>query len=337
MKTTCGKFGPVCLFLMFFALAFSPLIRAQTCLTSSDMDQPTRSAIDGVGKRYFDMLSRGDAAGLKQNAISSLASSFSGIENAVKDNQQNLSGVLPTPRPAFELKSDSASTNQSGEFLCGVFGKNGQTADSAVFVIPDLSPGSYAVATLDATTAKGPYAVTFVLQQSGTDWKLGGLYVKATQVNGHDANWFAGKAREFQKKNQTHNAWFYFVEARDLSVPIVFMSTQQTDKLYDEMQSVKPADLPGSGKTADLPAVGKAYTLTSLFPFVVDKNFDLVVKYQTESIADTGKAFIDNTAVMKALLAKYPEFRDAFDGIVARAVIASGEDYGSMLAMKDIK
>jgi hypothetical protein len=40
---------------------------------------------------------------------------------------------------------------------------------------------------------------------------------------------------------------------------------------------------------------------------------------------------------MKALVAKYPEFRDAFAGIVARAVEPSGRDYGSMLAMKDIK
>jgi len=29
--------------------------------------------------------------------------------------------------------------------------------------------------------------------------------------------------------------------------------------------------------------------------------------------------------------------RDAFDGVVTRAVEPSGRDYGSMLAMKDIK
>ena len=34
---------------------------------------------------------------------------------------------------------------------------------------------------------------------------------------------------------------------------------------------------------------------------------------------------------------KYPEFRDAFDGVVARAVEPSGRDYGSLLPMKDIK
>ena len=40
---------------------------------------------------------------------------------------------------------------------------------------------------------------------------------------------------------------------------------------------------------------------------------------------------------MKALLAKYPELRIAFAAMVARAVDPSGRDYGTMLAMKEIK
>ena len=42
-------------------------------------------------------------------------------------------------------------------------------------------------------------------------------------------------------------------------------------------------------------------------------------------------------AVIKALVAKYPEVRDAFYAVVARAVDNSGHEYGSVLAMKDIK
>jgi hypothetical protein len=77
--------------------------------------------------------------------------------------------------------------------------------------------------------------------------------------------------------------------------------------------------------------------MTDLFPVPVGKDFDLVVKYQSPDISDTGKTFQDNAEVMKAVLAKYPEFRDGFAGIVVRAVEPSGRDYGSMMAMKDIK
>ena len=82
---------------------------------------------------------------------------------------------------------------------------------------------------------------------------------------------------------------------------------------------------------------GKSYKVTDLFPIPVGQDFDLVVRYQSADVSDTGKTFQDNTAVMKALVAKYPELRDAFAGIVARAVEPSGRDYGSMLGMKDIK
>jgi hypothetical protein len=40
---------------------------------------------------------------------------------------------------------------------------------------------------------------------------------------------------------------------------------------------------------------------------------------------------------MKALVVRYPELRDGFSAIVVRAVAPDGQDYGTLLAMKDIK
>ena len=89
------------------------------------------------------------------------------------------------------------------EFYCGVFGKNGQTANSAVFYLDNLPAGKYAVVLLDATSAKGRTMFSEILQQVGTDWKLGGLYIKAAQVAGHDSDWFLARAREYKTKGQT--------------------------------------------------------------------------------------------------------------------------------------
>lgn len=340
--------------LLLFALS-SPLI-AQSCLTASEMDDATRNAILDASNRYFAMTSRGDAASLQQNSIPSLAASFSGIAALVKDTQDKLAGAQATPRPPFLLKADGAAPLERAEFLCGVFGSKGQTANSAIFGLNNLPPGTYAVATLDASSPKGPLAVSFVLQQLGTDWKVGGVYAKALQVAGHDGQWYAARAREFKAKGQTLNAWFYFLEARDLMVPVPFMSTQATDKLYDESQAVKPADLPSADHPVNLvaqaaapkpnpkpgeqfsnPGAGKTYEMIDLYPTLLGNDLDVVVKYRAADISDTSKAFQDNMAVMKALLLKYPELRDTFNGVVARAVAPSGQDYGSLLAMKDIK
>src|SRR5207302_721897 len=226
--------------ILFSSLMFSEFVAAQTCLTAADMDEPARNAVVSAAKKYFDMAARGDAASLKQNAIPSLASDFGAIETAIKDNQANLSGAQANARPPVLLKAEGKAPLPKAEFLCGVFGAQGQTRDSAEFVIPNLPPGNYGVVVLD---------------------------------------------------------------------------------------------LP----TSDLPSAGKTYKLTQLFPLAVGKDLDLVVKYQSADVSNTAQTFQDNAAVMKGLVTKYPELRDAFAGIVARAVEPSGRDYGSLLAMKDIK
>jgi len=213
-----------------------------------------------------------------------------------------------------------------------VFDKSGQTRDSAVFVLNNLPPGKYGVTILDVSSGHTAMTLTFVLQQAGSDWKLAGFYARSQQAAGHDAAWFIQRARDFKNKSQNHNAWLYYREAIALSSPVDFMSTLATDKLYDETQAAQPSDMPG-----DLNAGGKVYHVSEIFPLAVGNDLEIVVKYQATDISDTARAFQDNSAVIKALLGKFPELREAFAGVVARAVDSSGRDYGTLLAMKDIK
>ena len=310
---------------------------AQSCQTSSDLDDTTRSVITAAGRRYFDMAAKGDSASLRQNAIASLASDFSSIEATVKDHQPDLAGAQAALKSVFLLQAEGSATLPHAEFYCGVFGKSGQTANSAVFYLDNLAPGKYGVVIFDATSSKGRTSLSLILQQMGTDWKLGGLYIKSTQVAGHDSDWFIARARDYKAKGQSHNSWFFYLEARSLVSPLPFMSTAATDRLYDESQSTQPSDVPTNGKTADLAATAATYRLTAIFPEAVGNDLDLIVKYQAVDASNTNQAYQTNVAVMKALVLKYPEVRDAFVGVVARAVDPGGRDYGTLLAMKDIK
>ncbi len=311
---------------------------AQTCFTGDDLDAATRGALQTAGTRYFDMAAHGDMASLKQSSIASVASSFSGIESTISENQANLAGAHATARPAFLLKADGTAPLARAEFLCGVFDANGQTKNSAEFIIPNLPPGNYGIVILDVAGASAAYTFALVLQQEGTDWKIGNLFLQPSSVDGHDSAWFISQAGVLKSKGQTRNAWLYYFEARGLVMPVPFMYTQASDKLYDAMQAAKPTDLPVEGTVFDLPAPGgKTYKLTEAFPLAVGKDLDVVVKYQNPDVSNTGQAFEENMNVMRALLAKFPELRDAFGGIVVRAVEPSGRDYGSMMPMKDIK
>ncbi len=312
-------------------------VLAESCLTASDMDAATRSALNGAALRYFDLIAKGDAATLRQNAIPSLAADFSSVEGTVKDNQAALAGSTAAARPPFLLEAEGTGPIPRAEFFCGVFGSKGQTRDSAAFSINGLAPGKYGVVILDAPSAKGAYTVSLILQQQGSDWKLGNLYIQAVQFTGHDSAWFVSRAREFQTKGQVHNAWLYYIEAISLASPLPFMATKASDDLNDEMQKLQPADFPVEGKTADLLVETAIYKLTALFPQTVGDDLDLIVRYQASDISNSNLAYQNNVAVMKALVAKYPELRGAFAGVVVRAVDPGGHDYGTMLAMKEIK
>src|SRR5258708_10161193 len=137
---------------------------AQTCQTATDMDASARTTLETTAKRYFEVSAHGDVAVLKQNSIPAAASSFAGIEAAVKENQAAFTGAKATVRPPFLLIVDGSEPLARAEFLCGVFGKTGQTKDSAVFVLPNLPPGKSGVAILDVNGAQGAKTLTFVLQ-----------------------------------------------------------------------------------------------------------------------------------------------------------------------------
>lgn len=329
--------GTVSGFLLLLLLTVGAVFaQAESCKTADDMDAASRAAIISAGRRYFDMAASGDLSGLRQNAIPSVVSNFSGIEAAVTSHKSEIAGAHGTMRPPFFLDAEGAASIAHAEFLCGVFDKHGQTAGSAVFNLDNLPPGKYAVVILDVASSTRA-TVSFILQQQGNDWKLGGLYIKPVQAAGHAADWFLSRARDYKTTGQLHNAWLYYRQALSLISPLPFMKTAATDKLIDEFQPLQPADFPADGRTVDLPAGDATYKLTIVFPEAVGNDLDLIVKYQASDVSDTTRTYQSNVTVIKALIAKFPELKAAFSGVVARAVDPGGRDYGTLLAIKDIK
>src|SRR5215472_8032624 len=132
------------------ALTFlSSSAAAQNCQTATDMDAAVRTAINNAGQRYFQMAARGDSASLRQNSIPSVASEFAGVENTLKEYQQDLSGAQPNIKSTFLLNAQDSTPNQQDEFWCGVFNRIGQTSTSAAFYFYGLPPAKYAVVLID--------------------------------------------------------------------------------------------------------------------------------------------------------------------------------------------
>jgi hypothetical protein len=327
-----AKYLPLVVLLL--PLWASPRAGAQTCMSAAEMDEPARSSLESTARQFFDYASKGDVFDLKQASIASLSSSFGGIEAVVIDQKSAFAGAQSTVRASYLLNAPGTAPIARAEFMCGVWATPGW----ATFVINNLPPGRYGVVIQDVAGAKGKYALTMVLNQEGSAWKLAGYYSKPEEIGGHDGQWFLAKGREYKAKGANLCAWLYFLTAWDLMAPVDFISTPRLDKLSDEMQSVRPASLPSSSQPLALAAAGgHTYQVIYLSALPMGNDLDLLVKYREADVSDTRKAFDDNMAVMRAMLARYPELREAFAGVVARATEPSGRDYGTALAMKDVK
>lgn len=325
---------PLRLATLLVAILGAPLgLPAQTCSSGAELDAATKSAIDSAAKQYLDMSKNGDVAGLKANSIPQITGDFGAIEQAVVTNKPYLAGGQSTISGTYLLDASQAKAPlPRAEFYCGIF----NSPDRLAFFIPNLPPGRYAIA-IQKVSGKDPITLTLVLENVGAAWKLAGYYPRLDEIGGHDGQWYLAQAREFKAKGQSHNAWFYYLTAWDLTAPVNFMSTPQLDKIADETQSARPADLPSDASPLSLSANGKVFKITEMVAVPVDNNLDLRIRYQNADAANSGLAFQDNMAVIKAIVARYAELRDGFNSIIARAVDSSGHEYGSLLPVKDVK
>jgi hypothetical protein len=318
----------------FLTLAVGCTALAQNCYTGGEIDAATAKALESAAQQYFNMSAHGDVAGLRENAIPEVSANFGGIERAVVANRQFFAGVQPASTRSFILDASEAKTAlQRADFFCGIY----NSADRVVFSIPNLPPGRYAV-TIAKVTGKSPITLTLILQdKGGNSWKLAGYYARLNSVGEHDGPWFLAQAREFKDKGQLHNAWFYYLTAWDLIAPVDFMGTPQLDKLADEMQAARPADLPSASAPLELAAGGKTFKVTDLTALPIAGVVDLKVQYESTNAGNAALASQDNSAVIKAMVIKYPELRAAFNALIARAVDDSGHTYETLTAVQDVK
>ena len=318
--------------LLFAGLALAPAARAG-CTVAADLDPATRAALERAAQGYFQMAARGDSAGLRQSATAALAADFAPVEAAVRGYQASFAASQPPQvRATYLLEAEGPAPQERAEFFCGVWATPGFT----LLVLNKLAPGRYALVVLEAKSGQSAYRLALVLAAQPQGWRLAGFYPRPAQVAGHDGAWFWEQARAYKSKKQYRNAWFYYLTARELLMLVPFMSTQQLEQMSGELTGLPPQGLPGE-KPVDFLAGGKVFKVAQVYVVPDDAGLLLVVQHQVKDASQSGPNYADNLALIRQWVATYPEYREAFTAVVARASDASGRAYGSRLEMKDIQ
>jgi hypothetical protein len=308
--------------------------QAQECYSGSEIDPVTANSLQQTAQRFWDLSAQGDVASLKAGSVPAVAANFGSIEQAVVNHKALLAEAAPSEKRLFVLDAGNSQTTwQRADFYCGIYNSPNRVGIS----IPNLPPGRYALSIASAT-GKDPVTLTMVLQESGKNtWKLAGYYARANTLGGHDGAWYTTKAGEYKSKGQLHNAWFYYLTAWELQAPVDFVSTPALDKLNDEIQATRPTDLPSRNSPLLLTAGNRTFKVIEMSALRIGNDLYVRAQYESANVTNVALASDDNAALTKALLAKYPEFREAFAGVVARATDSAGRDHVTITPMKEAK
>ena len=130
-------------------------------------DPAPRDCLVCAGQRYFDFIAKRRRGIAPAKCHSRAWLGFFRDRNYGQGQPVRISRIERNGRPPFLLEADGTAPIPRAEFYCGVFGRNGQTADSAGFYLNNLPPGKYAAVIFDAPTSKGAYTVSLILQQIG--------------------------------------------------------------------------------------------------------------------------------------------------------------------------
>jgi hypothetical protein len=322
------RFRDCCALLSTLIILLAPIRSfAVSCTTQAQMSEAERNTLVQTARTLASAVQAGNVAAVQALTIPKVKADFGGIAATIEQSAPALAGSTLTIDALYTLDaSDLKESAEDTTFFCGA-------ANSPVHVtmnIPQLPKGKYALTLVHATGNAKPHQMAFLLQQNG-EWQLAGFFIKPLLVAGHDSVWYWGKARDFAKKNQKWNAYFYYVTAAYLAAPADFFTSANLDKLNQEAAAAKPDGLPG----AQPMALG-AYSVSDVHTDGSLGGLDLVVRYAATDTTDPVASRARNLEVMKAMLAAHPELREGFHGLWVFAEAPNQRPYGNELAMSEI-
>jgi hypothetical protein len=320
---------------LIMALLSCGMARGVTCTTQSQMSDAQRTQYEQAIRGLAVEIQSGNLAAVKANTISSVAAQFDSIAGTIQSVSPMIQGAGLTIQSIYNLRATDLKSPQDTQFFCSVPGSQLLINLS----IPQLPPGDYVFTVVHATGVNQPRQISMILANDpagSAQWKLAGIFVRPLTSAGHDGVWYWSQARAYATRKQEWNAYFYYQTAVDLLTPVDFISSPNLDKLQKEMNGVRPEDLPGT-EPMKVAVNQQVFEITDVHTDGSLGGLDLVVNYKTSDVSDPVATRSRNIDVMKALLKRHPELREAFHGLWVYAHAEGQKPFAIELPMNQIQ
>ena len=326
--------------LAIFAVAAA---RAEVCTTQSQMKDADRDSLAATARTLTAEVIANNITGLRAATADDLTKDFGAVTFLVASTAPRLAGGSAVIDQLYLLDASTIKPSANGadaeaQFFCAL----NRSVAEADFVIPGLKPGTYGFAVVHVDHGATPWRIAYLLQRDGGTWKMAGIYPAAAAAAGHDGLWYWKDARQRAAEKQKWNAWLEFGEADSLLRPASFVDSTHLEKLHTEQASAAPAVV-SDGVSPEVPLVVKAadgtefhITAIRLDDSAGGDRPDVVLHLRVDPLADVAAARKRNADAMRAVLAAYPELRQAFHGVAVVAEASGATPFTTEAPMADI-
>lgn len=307
-----------------------------SCATQSQMTAAQRTAFEQAARDIALHVQSGNVQAVQAETIASVAAHFGGIQSTIERIAPEIKGAAITVDDLYALDASDLKTAGEAQFFCGA----AASTQLVTITIPQLPPGSYALAIVHATGVEKPEQMAIILENDpagSAQWKLAGFIVRPLSVAGHDGLWYWKQARIYAAKKQDWAAYFYYQMAAYLVTPVDFLTSPNLQKLLKEENAARPAELPSGAAPLTVSANGQTFSVTGLRTDSSLGGLDLAVTYTTASVSDPVATRSQILALMKALLQQHPGLREAFHGLWVYAEAAGQRPFAIELPMNKIQ
>lgn len=292
------------------------------CHEGDDIQPRTRAGIEASALRFAEEALAGDAD-----------SSYSQLtDDATKTiSRQQFKRLLDSVKPfgPFDSLSMRRILTVSGwGFMAprgavAVCSRDSSHRDSTVSVaVENVRQQAYAV--LQTKGVRETWAVVlWLVPRTGGIWRVQAFHLTPVTVLGRPASDIVDEARKQLHIGHGLNARLLYTIAASLASRGPFYHLGVQDELQQESeQIVPPAEFRGQPPFL-LQGPNGPFTVVGLAPTTVDSKLYLLIS-QVISLGDSGEAVQKNRDLMTSFATEFPEYSDAFDGLLVEATTPGG-------------
>ena len=300
----------------FCALLLAPgAVFAVTCTTQSEMTAQDRDVLARAGQQFALGVVQQDLSFMQNSLLPAVASQWDGIRGAIEQGAPLVKGGQVQLRDLYALDATTLKAAADTQFFCS----NSTATMTVTISMRELPPGRYVLVLADAAGAPLAGQMAFILGWDANTWKLGGVFVRAGALGGHDGVWYWQQARQLATEKAPWAAFYSYEAARYLLLPVDFVSSPNLEKLDQEQAQIVGSPMEAFPYTVT--AGDQSWKIEGIRFDASLNEADLGVTYVSAGVTDPAAQRTEAVAVLGALLKAHPALRHSFNGMWAYASV----------------